>query len=267
METTLELKHVTKRFSGLVAVNDLSIQVERGCIHSLVGPNGSGKSTTISMINGMLPLTDGEIRFNNQTISNLSTHEIARCGIGRTFQNIKVFGTMTVLENVMVGGHALNRHSGGLIKYLLNVKGTNEEERMIRERAESVLEFIGMKDLMHQQVRNLAYGRQKMTELGRALMTQPQLMLLDEPAAGLNPSERAELTDMLCKVHDSGVGLFLVEHNMDIVMTISHRITVINFGAKIAEGTPDEVKNDDEVIRAYLGSKYKKTAQQETGLC
>ena len=260
MDISLELRHLTKRFSGLVAVNDLSIQVEKGSIHSLVGPNGSGKSTTISMINGMLPLTEGEILFNGSKISGLPTHEIARRGIGRTFQNIKVFGTMTVLENVMVGGHALNKKSGGLIKYLLNIKGTNAEERMLREKAEEVLEFIGMKDLMNQQVCNLAYGRQKMTELGRALMSQPQLMLLDEPAAGLNPSERAELTDMLHKIHESGIGLFLVEHNMDIVMTISDRITVINFGAKIAEGSPEAVKNDDEVIRAYLGSKYKKTA-------
>ncbi len=260
-DTILELKHVTKRFSGLVAVNDLSIQAKRGTIHSLVGPNGSGKSTTISMINGMLPLTEGEILLNGRKISGLSTHEIALAGIGRTFQNIKVFGTMTVLENVMVGGHALNRHSGGLIKYLLNIKGTNAEEKMIREKAEEILEFIGMQDLRDQQVRNLAYGRQKMTELGRALMCQPQLLLLDEPAAGLNPSERAELTDMLVKVHDSGISLFLVEHNMDIVMTISDRITVINFGAKIAEGTPAEVKDNDEVIRAYLGSKYQKAAE------
>lgn len=263
MDTILELQHVSKRFSGLVAVNDLSIKAERGSIHSLVGPNGSGKSTTISMINGMLPLTEGDIFLNEEKISGLSTHEIARCGIGRTFQNIKVFGTMTVLENVMVGGHALNKKSGSLIKYLVNVKGTNREERIIRERAESILEFIGMKDLMHQQVRNLAYGRQKMTELGRALVSNPQLLLLDEPAAGLNPSERVELTDMLVKVQKTGVSLFLVEHNMDIVMKISDRITVINFGAKIAEGTPDEVRNDDEVIRAYLGSKYQKNA--ETG--
>ncbi len=261
METILELEHVTKRFSGLVAVDDLSIQVQRGSIHSLVGPNGSGKSTTISMINGMLPLTEGKISFDGQVISGLGTHEIARRGIGRTYQNIKVFGTMTVLENVMVGGHALNRKSGGLLKYLLNIRGTNAEERMIREKAESVLDFVGLKDLMNQQVSSLAYGRQKMTELGRALMMDPKLMLLDEPAAGLNPSERMELTDMLCKVHESGVGLFLVEHNMDIVMSISQTITVINFGAKIAEGTPDEVKNNDEVIRAYLGSKYKKAEQ------
>lgn len=258
MDAILELQHVTKRFSGLVAVNDLSIQAERGTIHSLVGPNGSGKSTTISMINGMLPLTEGEVLFNAQKISGLGTHEIARKGIGRTFQNIKVFGTLTVLENVMVGGHALNQKSGGLMKYLLNVKGTNSEEKMIRERAEQALEFVGMKDLMRQPVGSLAYGRQKMTELARALVSQPQLLLLDEPAAGLNPSERAELTKMLLKVHKSGISLFLVEHNMDIVMTISDRITVINFGSKIAEGTPDEVKNDDEVIRAYLGSKYQR---------
>jgi len=169
-----------------------------------------------------------------------------------------VFGTMSVLENVMVGGHALNKKSGGIIKYLVNIVGTNREEKLIREKAMEALEFVGIQDLKDMQVKNLAYGRQKMTELARALVNKPQLLLLEEPAAGLNPSERAELTDMLIKIHESGVSLFLVEHNMDIVMNISDIITVINFGAKIAEGTPDVVKNDNEVIRAYLGSKYKK---------
>lgn len=258
MDTILELKNVTKRFSGLVAVDNLSICQERGTIHSLVGPNGSGKSTSISMINGMLPLTEGEIFFNGDKISGLPVHEIAQRGVGRTFQNIKVFGTMSVLENVMVGGHALNKKSGGIIKYLVNIGGTNREEKLIREKAMEALEFVGIQDLKDMQVKNLAYGRQKMTELARALVNKPQLLLLDEPAAGLNPSERAELTDMLIKIHESGVSLFLVEHNMDIVMNISDIITVINFGAKIAEGTPDVVKNDNEVIRAYLGSKYKK---------
>lgn len=263
MPDILTLNHVTKRFSGLTAVNDLSISVEQGSIHSLVGPNGSGKSTTINMINCMLPLSEGEILFRGKIISGMRTHEVSRLGLGRTFQNIKVFRTLTVRENIMVGGHQLDSSSGSFLKYLLNVRGARAEEKMLREKAESIGEFLGMQDLLDCPVSSLAYGRQKMTELGRTLMTSPQLLLLDEPAAGLNPSERAELVEMLSKIKASGITMFLVEHNMDIVMNISDRITVINFGSKIAEGSAAEIQNDSNVIAAYLGNKY--AAQQSQG--
>ena len=255
-EKVLELHGVTKRFGGLVAVDNLSLTMYKRSIHALIGPNGSGKTTTVNVINGVTPATYGEIRFYGESISGSKGHIIANKGIGRTFQNIKLFHTMTVLENLMVGGHALKRESGGIIKYLANIPGSIKEEKMIKEKAESVLEFVGMKEYGNKEVGSLSYGRQKVTELGRALMSDPKLIFLDEPAAGLNPSERAALIDVFLKAFESGIDLFLIEHNMDVIMNISTIITVLNFGAKIAEGTAAEIQSDDEVIKAYLGRKY-----------
>ena len=239
MEPVLKLEHVTKRFSGLVAVNDLSLEMPKNCIHSLIGPNGSGKTTTVNMITGVLPVSDGTIFYGDTQISGKPVFQIARLGIGRTFQNLKLFSSMSVLENLMIGAHQMTRI--GLIQFLVDLRGEKREEKLLIERAEE----------------NLAYGKQKMTELGRALMMKPDLLILDEPAAGLNPSERREFVDILLKTHEKGIDLFLIEHNMDVVMNISTKITVLNFGAKIAEGNPYEIQNNDEVIRAYLGDKYK----------
>lgn len=255
MEPVLKLEHVTKRFSGLVAVNDLSLEMPKNCIHSLIGPNGSGKTTTVNMITGVLPVSDGKIFYGDTQISGKPVFQIARLGIGRTFQNLKLFSSMSVLENLMIDAHQMTRI--GLIQFLVDLRGEKREEKLLIERAEEVLEEIGMADLRHEKVKNLAYGKQKMTELGRALMMKPDLLILDEPAAGLNPSERREFVDILLKTHEKGIDLFLIEHNMDVVMNISTKITVLNFGAKIAEGNPYEIQNNDEVIRAYLGDKYK----------
>nr|WP_277138539.1 ABC transporter ATP-binding protein [Anaerotruncus massiliensis (ex Togo et al. 2019)] len=255
MDPVLKLEHVTKRFSGLVAVNDLSLEMPKNCIHSLIGPNGTGKTTTVNMITGVLPVSDGTIFYGDTQISGKPVFQIARLGIGRTFQNLKLFSSMSVLENLMIGAHQMTRI--GLIQFLVDLRGEKREEKLLIERAEEVLEEIGMADLRHEKVKNLAYGKQKMTELGRALMMKPDLLILDEPAAGLNPSERREFVDILLKTHEKGIDLFLIEHNMDVVMNISTKITVLNFGAKIAEGNPYEIQNNDEVIRAYLGDKYK----------
>lgn len=263
MTPVLKLEHVTKRFSGLVAVNNLSLQMPKNCIHALIGPNGSGKSTTVNMITGVLPLSEGQIFYGDEKISGKPVFQIARLGIGRTFQNLKLFGSMSIMENLMIGADQMSKI--GLLRFMVDLKGEVREEKMLKERAEIVLEEIGLADLRHEKVKNLSYGKQKMTELGRALMMKPELLILDEPAAGLNPSERREFVDILLKTHERGIDLFLIEHNMDVVMNISKKITVINFGAKIAEGLPDEIQNNPEVIKAYLGDKYKPVSKGGLG--
>jgi len=251
----LSLQNVTKKFGGLVAVNDLSLQAKEHSIHALIGPNGSGKTTTTNMIEGVFPVTSGKIFYKDIELTNMKTHQIARVGIGRTFQNIKLYDTMTALENVMVGGHQLTQLS--LLGTLLKVREAAREEKMLKEKAEAMLEYIGLIDVRNEIVKNLPYGKKKLLELARALMTDPELILLDEPAAGLNPSERAGFVNILERIYNDGKTLFLIEHNMDVVMNISQMITVINFGAKIAEGTPKEIQHNPEVIKAYLGDRYK----------
>lgn len=256
MANILEVEHLTKKFAGLTAVNDLSFTMKERTIHSLIGPNGSGKSTTINMCTGALPITSGTVKYRGEQISGLVMHEIGSKNIGRTFQNLKLFGSMTVKENLMVGMHA--QMTDNIFQFLINPKRAKAEEKRAEERAEEVLEYIGMYKYRNEIVKNLAYGQQKLTELGRSIMTSPKLLFLDEPAAGLNPSERVDFVKILLKVFEDGIDLFLIEHNMDVVMNISNYITVINFGSKIAEGTPKEIQNNDEVIAAYLGSQFKK---------
>ena len=261
MSSVLKLEGVTKRFQGLVAVNNLSIDMQERTIHSLIGPNGSGKSTTINMITGTYPSTSGRIFHGNREITNKPAYEIAATGINRTFQNLKLYKSLTVLENLMVGMHMKTRQ--GFFSFLVNPVRTAAEERQMYEKSMEILNFIGLYKLRDEYVNNISYGRQKMTELGRALMNDPKLLFLDEPAAGLNPSERMEFVNTMLKVFDSGIDLFLIEHNMDVVMNISHKITVINFGMKIAEGTAREIQNDETVITAYLRNKYKKRETEE----
>ena len=256
MATVLKVEGLTKRFGGLVAVNNLSIEMQARTIHSLIGPNGSGKSTTINMITGAFPATEGKVFHGDIEITNKPAHEIARTGINRTFQNLKLYKSMTVLENLMTGMHMKTKQ--GFASFLVNPALTAREEKEMYEKSLEILNFINMYDLRNEYVGNISYGRQKMTELGRSLMTDPQLLFLDEPAAGLNPTERVEFVNILLKVFESGIDLFLIEHNMDVVMNISHMITVINFGTKIAEGTAQEIQNNDTVIEAYLGSQFKK---------
>ncbi|MEY8355173.1 ABC transporter ATP-binding protein [Lachnospiraceae bacterium 54-53] len=257
MDDILKVTDAAKKFAGLVAVDDLSFTMKKRTIHSLIGPNGAGKTTTINLMTGVFPLTSGEVFFDGEKISGFPTYKISRKGMSRTFQNIKVFPSMTLLENVMVGGH--ETAPMGIVRSLLNIRGANREEKMLKEKAEYILNYIGMYKLKDERMDNLPYGRQKMSELARALMTDPKLILLDEPAAGLNPSERFELVKIILKIFNDGKDFFLIEHNMDVIMTISNYITVLNFGRKIAEGTPLEIQNNDEVIKAYLGERFKKT--------
>lgn len=259
MANLLSINNLTKRFTGLVAVDDLSFEMSERSIHSLIGPNGAGKTTVVNMITGACKPTSGSIKFADTECVDLRNFEIARLGISRTFQNLKLYTSMTVMENLMTGAHACT--SQGIVSFIFNIPRARREEKELREKAKKILNDIDLYDMRDEYVGNLPYGKQKMTEFGRALMTDPKLLLLDEPAAGLNPSERAEFTELIRRTFDKGVDIFLIEHNMDIIMNISHKITVINFGSKIAEGTPNEVQNNEEVIKAYLGEKYQQIGE------
>ncbi|MEG2634235.1 MAG: ABC transporter ATP-binding protein, partial [Oscillospiraceae bacterium] len=236
MADILKIEGLTKKFGGLTAVNNFDMGITDNKIHALIGPNGSGKTTTINMISGVLTSDSGKLIYNGEDINGKTTDEIARMGIVRTFQNIKLFNSLSVLENTMVGGHSFTNMS--MIKSLLN--GRRHEEQLLEERADEALNYVGLYNVRKENVSNLPYGQQKMLELARAMMCSPKLLLLDEPAAGLNPTERMVLMHMLEKIFAGGVKLFLVEHNMDVVMNLCHCITVLSFGVKIAEGTPSE---------------------------
>ncbi|MCC7271170.1 MAG: ABC transporter ATP-binding protein [Alphaproteobacteria bacterium] len=247
----LELEGVTKRFGGLTALDGVALDVRAGEVRGLIGPNGSGKSTLFHVASGVHRADGGRIVFAGEPILGRSSDAIARLGLARTFQDIQLFYDMTVLENAMVGCHRLSR--AGALAAMLRPPWVAAEERMIRERAREALAFVGLVDLAAERARSIPYGHQRLLEIARALAAEPRLMLLDEPAAGMNPTETRALMHHIARLVDRGVTVFLVEHNMKMVMDICQRITVLNYGKVIASGTPAEVQADAGVVEAYLG--------------
>ena len=253
MTNILEVQRIRKEFDGLVAVCDVSFLAEEGQIVSIIGPKGAGKTTLFNLITNLFPSTSGKIIFKNRVISRMASHKIAELGISRTFQHIGLFKNMTTLENIMVGLHGITSY--GFISSTLNTPWMKKDERAIRERSLRILEKLQLAEKANTLAANLSYGDQKLLELGRTVAINPFLLLLDEPGAGLNETEKERLIQLIMHINQEGVTILLVEHSMDIVMRISNKIVVLNFGQKIAEGKPEEIGKNPEVIRAYLGDE------------
>ncbi|HET9224099.1 MAG TPA: ABC transporter ATP-binding protein [Roseiflexaceae bacterium] len=249
----LEAHNVTKQFGGLTAVNNVDFVIEEGSICSLIGPNGAGKTTFFNMITGLYPVTTGTITFAGTSLNGLKPNQVTASGVGRTFQNIRLFAHMTALENVLVGQHS--RLKAGLFGILARLPSVKQEEERARQRGLELLDYVGLGQARADELsKNLPYGAQRRLEIARALATDPRMLLLDEPTAGMNPLETADLTRLIRRIRDTlGITVLLIEHDMKVVMDISERITVLDHGAKIAEGTAEEIRTNEQVIEAYLG--------------
>jgi branched-chain amino acid transport system ATP-binding protein len=249
--TILQVDQLGKRFGGLRAVDGVSFSLRQGAIKAVIGPNGAGKTTLFNLIAGMLVPSAGEIRFQGKVIQGMRPFRIAGLGIARTFQNIKMFGGMTALENVMVGRHV--RSEAGFIASMFRMSGCRREEKAIRAKSLDLLDFLDIADCADTLATNLSFGQQRAVELARALALEPSLLLLDEPAAGLNIYETAEIGRLIVRIRELGITVLLVEHDMSLVMDISDEIVVLSFGRKIAEDIPTVIQRDPEVVKVYLG--------------
>lgn len=247
----LELQGITQRFGGITALDDVSFTIRQGAIQGVIGPNGAGKTTLFNIISGIYSQTAGKVLFNGEDISHRPVHEFARLGIVRTFQNIELFGSLTVLENVKVGLHS--RSKSGILSSMFRLPSHLREERMIEERSREALVFCGISELAPQTASSLPFGKGRILEIARAIALQPKMILMDEPAAGLNNRETRELSELIRRIRDLGVTVVLVEHDMELVMEICDRIAVLNLGTLLAEGSPREIQENQAVIAAYLG--------------
>lgn len=253
----LSVRELQKRFGGLMALNQVSFDVNSGEIVALIGPNGAGKTTLFNLVTGFHTIDHGDLFFDGLRINDLSPHAIVGKGVVRTFQNLQIFHNMTVLENVMVGLHL--QGNSGTLAAALRLPSARQEESAIRQKAFGYLEKVGLIDRADDPATSLPFGQQRLLEIARALASSPTLLLLDEPAAGLTQSETVDLDELICNLRDEGLTVLLVEHDMELVMSIADRVVVLHYGTKIAEGTPDEVQSNPEVVRAYLGADWQQS--------